>query len=85
LFEGLTYDDSDYPSIGLVPPGASSEDVLDHIKIAKDFLLIQSEGEDGWAGAYWADTEMVVVEDLGPSQDDALDQFREELRERGEL
>jgi hypothetical protein len=85
LFEDLTYDDTDYPSIGLVPPGTSWDDVLDHIKIAKDFLLIQPEGADGWAGAYWADTEMLVVKNLGPSQDEALDQFREELRERGEL
>jgi hypothetical protein len=85
VFDGLTYDDSDFPSIGLVPPGTSWDDILDHIKIAKDFLLIQPDGEDGWAGAYWADTEMVVVDDVGSSEDEALEEFRRELRERGEL
>lgn len=85
MLDGLNYDDSDSPSIGLVPPGTSWEDVLDHIKIAHDFLLIQPDGEGSCLGAYWSGTEMVVVEDLGPGQDEALDEFREELRQRGEL
>jgi hypothetical protein len=36
------------------------------------------------AGAYWTGTEMVVVEDLGRDQDQAIEEFRALLRERGE-
>ena len=83
MLDGLTYDDSEPPAIALVPPGTSWEAVHDHIKIAHDFLLVQPEGGE-YAGAYWTGTEMVVVEDLGPDQDQAIDEFRAVLAERGE-
>lgn len=85
MFDGMAYDDSDFPAIGLVPLDASWDDILDHIKIAHDFLLIQPGGDGCWTGAYWADSEMVVVEGLGPNEGEALEEFRQELRERGEL
>jgi hypothetical protein len=84
MLDGLTYDDSESPSISLVPPGASWEEVRDHIKIAHDFLLVRSESGE-YAGAYWTGTEMVVLDDLGADQDAALAEFREELSQRGEL
>jgi hypothetical protein len=84
MLDGLTYDDSEPPSIALVPPSASWEEVRDHIKIAHDFLLVRSESGE-YAGAYWTGTEMVVLDDLGADQDEALDEFREQLSQRGEL
>jgi hypothetical protein len=83
VLEDLTYDDSEPPPIGLVPSGATWAQVRDHIKIAHDFLLVPGDGS--CAGAYWTGTEMVVLRDLGPQTDDALDEFREQLRQRGEL
>jgi hypothetical protein len=84
VLDGLSYDDSEPPSIGLVPPGTSWEDVRDHIKIAHNFLLVlQADGE--YAGAYWTGTDMVVLDELGTELDDALAEFREERRQRGEL
>ena len=56
----------------------------DHIKIAHDFLLVRPEGS-GYAGAYWTGTQMVVLDNLGADQDEALDEFREQLGQRGEL
>ena len=83
MLEGLDYDDSEPPSISLVPAGTSWAQVHDHIKIAHDFLLVLSEGE--YAGAYWTGTEMIVLSDLSEDQDEALGEFREQLRQRGEL
>ena len=83
MLDGLTYDDSEPPSVALVPPGTSWEQVRDHIKIAHDFLLVLAAG--GYAGAYWTGTQMVVLDDLGTDQDEALDEFREQLGQRGEL
>ncbi len=89
MLDGLSYDDSEPPSVGLVPPGTSWEDVHDHIKIAHGFLLVAPEdsGERAvqYAGAYWTGTEMIVLADLGTDLDEALDEFRELLRQRGEL
>jgi hypothetical protein len=45
--------------------------------------VAQADG-DQYAGAYWADTKMVVADDLGSDQDQAVEEFRELLRERGE-
>ena len=85
MLDGLTYDDSEPPSISLVPPGTSWEEVSDHIKIAHDFLLVRPGDRAEYSGAYWTGTEMVVLDDLGAEQDEALDEFREQLRQRGEL
>ena len=85
MLDGLSYDDSEPPSIGLVPPGTSWADVHDHIKIAHDFLLVQPADGGEYAGAYWTGTDMVVLDELGVDPDEALDEFRELLRQRGEL
>ena len=83
MLDDLTYDDSEPPSVGLVPPGATWAQVHDHIKIAHDYLLVDSDGE--YAGAFWTGTEMVVLSGLGADPDEALGEFREQLRQRGEL
>jgi hypothetical protein len=89
VLEDLEFDDSDSPAIGLVPPGVTWEQVRDHIKIAHHSLLVPppagaSHGQGQFAGAYWTGTDMVVVEDLGPDQDQAVEEFRALLQERGE-
>jgi hypothetical protein len=83
VLDDLTYDDSDAPAIGLVPEGVPWAAVEDHIKIAHHPLLVLAESGE-YAGAYWAGTKLVVVQDLGPDQDEAVSEFRELLRERGE-
>jgi hypothetical protein len=80
----LDYDDSDAPAIGLVPPGVTWDDVYDHIKIAHHPLLVTLDDGADHAGAYWDGTKMIVAEDLGPDQDEAVAEFRDLLRERGE-
>jgi hypothetical protein len=85
VLDGLSYDDSEPPSVGLVPPGTSWEDVHDHIKIAHNFLLVLPEDDGEYAGAYWTGTEMIVLDELGTDLDEALDEFRDLLRQRGEL
>jgi hypothetical protein len=85
VLDGLSYDDSEPPSVGLVPPGTSWEDVHDHIKIAHNFLLVAPEDDGEYAGAYWTGTEMIVLDELGTDLDEALDEFRDLLRQRGEL
>ena len=84
MLDDLEFDDSEAPAIGLVPPGVSWEQVHDHIKIAHHSLVVPSAGGGQYAGAYWTGTEMVVIEDLGPGQDQAIEEFRALLRERGE-
>jgi hypothetical protein len=58
--------------------------VRDHIKIAHHPLLVLPEGGTQYAGAYWTGTQMAVADDLGPDQEQAICEFREFLRERGE-
>ncbi len=84
MLDDLTYDDSESPAIGLVPPGVPWSEVEDHIKIAHHPLLVPLAGRGAYVGAYWADTRLVVADDLGPDQDEAVTEFRELLRERGE-
>lgn len=84
MLDDLEYDDSEAPAIGLVPAGVSWEEVQNHIKIAHNPLLVPLGDRAEYVGAYWADTELVVAEDLGPDQDEALSEFREFLHERGE-
>jgi hypothetical protein len=84
MFEDLEFDDSDSPAIGLVPPGVSWEQVRDHIKIAHHHLLVPSAGGDDYAGAYWTGTDMVVLDDLGSDQEQAIDEFRTFLQEHDE-
>jgi hypothetical protein len=81
----LEIDDSDSPAIALVPPGVSWDEVRDHIKIAHHPLLVPPPAEGGdFAGAYWTGTEMVVIDDLGPDLDQAIDDFRATLQDLGE-
>ena len=84
MLEDLEFDDGGAPAIGLVPPGVSWEQVRDHIKIAHHSLLVPPADGDQYAGAYWTGTSMVIVHDLGPDQDEALDEFRAVLQERGQ-
>ena len=83
MLDDLEYDDSDSPAIGLVPADVSWADVRDHIKIGHSPLLVPLGGGE-FAGAYWTGTDMVVVEDLGPDHEQAVSEFRDFLRERGE-
>ena len=85
MLDELAYDDSEPPTIGLVPAGVAWADVEDHIKIAHSPLLVGPDEEGQYAGAYWAGTELVVVDDLGTEQEQALSDFRDFLRERGEV
>jgi hypothetical protein len=85
VLDDLKFDDSDSPAIGLVPPGVSWEEVRDHIKIAHHSLLVPPPADGGdFAGAYWTGTEMLVIDDLGPEHDQAIDDFRAALQDRGE-
>ena len=84
MLEDLEIDDSGSPAIGLVPPGTTWQQVRDHIKIAHHRLLVPSADGAGYAGAYWTGTDMAVVEDLGPDQEEAIDEFRAYLQEHDE-
>ena len=84
MLEDLEFDDAGSPAIGLVPPGVTWQEVHDHIKIAHHHLLIPSAGGGDYTGAYWTGTQMAVVEDLGPDQDEAIDEFRSFLQEHDE-
>ena len=85
MLEDLDIDDGGSPAIGLVPPGVTWQQVRDHIKIAHNHLLVPSADGAGYAGAYWTGTDMAVVEDLGPDQADAIDEFRDYLAEHDEI
>ena len=84
MLDDLEFDDSGSPAIGLVPPGVSWEQVRDHIKIAHHPLLVPPADGDHYAGACWIGAEMVVIDDLGPDRDRAIEEFRALLHERGE-
>jgi len=85
VLDDLEFDDSNSPAIGLVRPGVSWDEIRDHIKIAHHSLLVPPDAGGGqFAGAYWTGTELVVINDLGPDQDQAVDEFRTILHERGE-
>ena len=85
MLEDLEFDDAGAPAIGLVPPGVSWQQVRDHIKIAHHHLLIPPADGGAYTGAYWTGTKMALVEDLGPDQDEALDEFRAFLAEHDEI
>jgi len=84
VLEDLEFDDAGSPAIGLVPPGVSRQEIRDHIKIAHHHLLIPPDGDGEYTGAYWTGTEIALVEDLGPDQDDAIDEVRVYLEEHDE-
>jgi hypothetical protein len=85
MLDDLEIDDSDSPAIALVPSGVSWAEVRDHIKIAHHPLLVPPPlNGDQFAGAYWTGTEMVVIDDLGPDLDQAIDDFRATLQDLGE-
>ena len=84
MLEDVEIDDSSSPAIGLVPPGVSWGQVRDHIKIAHHHLLVPAADGGEYSGAYWTGTDMAVVEDLGPDQDQAIDEFRAYLQEHDE-
>jgi hypothetical protein len=84
VLDDLEYDDGDAPAIGLVPAGVSWHDVLDHIKIAHSPLLMLLGDGAEYTGVYWTGTEAVRVEDLGSDHEQAVEDFREFLHDRGE-
>ena len=83
MLDDLEYDDSEPPAIGLVPAGVPWEDIQDHVKIAHHPLVVLPEGSTMYAGVYWTGTAM-AIEDLGSDRDQAISEFRELLRDRGE-
>jgi hypothetical protein len=85
VLDDLAYDDSDEPGIGLVPGDVPWDAVADHIKIVHGPLLVGPDPSGQYAGVYWASTRMVVESDLGSDQDEAVAEFRELLRERGQV
>jgi hypothetical protein len=85
VLEDLEFDDAGSPAIGLVPPGVTWQQVHDHIKIAHHHLLIPPADGGDYTGAYWTGTKMALVEELGPDQDEALDEFRAFLDEHDEI
>jgi hypothetical protein len=84
VLDDLEYDDSESPAIGLVPAGVPWEDIQDHIKIAHHPLLALPDDGAEYVGVYWTGSAMAVVGDLGSDHDQAIGDFREALRERGE-
>ena len=84
MLDDLEYEDSESPAIGLVPAGVPWEEIQDHIKIAHHPLVALPEGSTQYAGVYWTGMAMAVIGDLGADQDQAIAEFREVLRERGE-
>jgi hypothetical protein len=84
VLDDLEYDDSEAPAIGLARAGVSWEDVQNHIKIAHNPLLVLPGGSAQYAGVYWTGTKAVVTEGLGSDHEQAIHEFRELLRERGE-
>jgi hypothetical protein len=84
VLENLEFDDAEAPTIGLVADGTSWEQVQDHIKIAHHPLLVPMPDTGTYVGAYWAGTQTIVTEDLGPDQDQAIEDFRSYLLDRGE-
>jgi hypothetical protein len=86
VLDDVEYDDSESPAIGVVRVGVQWEAVQDHIKIVHNPLLVPPAGDRAqYAGVYWTGTEMIVAEDLGSDQEQAICDFREFLRDRGEV
>jgi hypothetical protein len=81
----LEYDDSEPPAIGLVPAGTTWLDIQDHVKIAHHPLVVLPQGSTQYAGVYWTGTAMAMIENLGSDHDQAINEFRELLRDRGEI
>jgi hypothetical protein len=84
VLEDLEFDDSDSPAIALVPPGVSWPEVRDHMKIAHHSVLMPPADGEEYTGAYWSGTDMILVPDLGPDQDQAIGEFRAFLQEHDE-
>jgi hypothetical protein len=84
MLADLAYDDSEPPAIGLVPAGVGWDEVRDHIKIVHSPLLVGPDASGHYVGACWIGTEVVIADDLGSDQEQALHEFRDFLRERGE-
>lgn len=84
MLDDVEYDDGESPAIGLVPPGVPWDDIQDHIKIAHHPLLVLPDGSDDYVGVYWSAAAMAVTGGFGSDLDQAISDFREFLRERGE-
>ena len=84
MLEDLEFDDATRPRSAWCRRASRGTQVRDHIKIAHHHLLVPSADGDDYAGAYWTGTTMAVVEDLGPDQEQAIDEFRVYLQEHDE-
>ncbi len=85
MLDDLEYDDLESPAIGLVPGVVPWADVRDHIKIAHGPLLVRLADGADYTGVYWTGTAAVQVPVLGPDLDQAIDEFRAFLIERGHI
>lgn len=80
----LEFDDGESPEIGPVPAGVPWEQAQNHIKIAHDPLLVPPGGSAQYLGANWAGTKLVVPRISDQNLEQAIREFGEFLRERGE-
>jgi hypothetical protein len=85
VLEDLATDDSDAPAIGFVPAGVPWAAVEDHIKISHSPLLMLAEDTGEYVGVYWSSSRPNIAEDLGPDQDEAVQEFREFLCDHGQV
>ncbi|MEP7024809.1 MAG: hypothetical protein ABJB47_13625 [Actinomycetota bacterium] len=85
MLQDLAHDDGDVPPISFVPAGVPWQDVQDHIKISHSPLLVQLEDTGEYIGVYWSSSRANIADDLGPDLDEAVQEFREYLRDHGEV
>ncbi len=85
MLNDLEYDDLESPAIALVPGVVGWDEVQDHIKIAHSPLLVLLADGAEYSGVYWTGTQAVQVPDLGADLEEAIDEFRAVLNERGEV
>ncbi len=84
MLDNLDVDDSESPAIGIVPAGVRWHDVQDHLRIGRSPLLLPIDDGGQYRGLYWTQAKPIVVGELGTDQEQAISEFREVLRERGE-
>lgn len=85
MLDDLPVDDSEHPAIGLVPAGVPWQEAREHARIARAPILFEPAEGGEYRGLYWSDEAraILVADDLGDDQDEALEEFRDLLRERG--
>ena len=84
MLEDLEFDDAGSPAIGLVPPGVTWQQVHDHIKIAHHHLLIPRPTAGTTPASTGPAPRWPWSSDLGPTQEEAIEEFRAFLQEHDE-